>query len=79
VYSTDAYSNNDPHSVKIGYALDGYLIYGRYTASGQPGIDVDLDLCGGHEHDSLGYHYHPSVSCLQFAQGIPLAQTDRIV
>lgn len=61
VYSTDAYSNNDPHSVKIGYALDGYLIYGRYTASGQPGIDVDLDLCGGHEHDSLGYHYHPSV------------------
>jgi len=61
VYTTDAYTNNDPHSVKIGYALDGYLIYGRYTAAGQPGIDVDLDLCGGHSHDAFGYHYHPSV------------------
>eukprot|EP00434_Breviolum_minutum_P030851 symbB.v1.2.027281.t1/scaffold2789.1/size70278/4 len=60
VYTTDAYTNNDPHSVKIGYALDGYLIYGRYTAAGQPGIDVDLDLCGGHSHDAFGYHYHPS-------------------
>ncbi|CAK9078357.1 unnamed protein product [Durusdinium trenchii] len=50
-----------PHTVKIGYALDGYLVYGRYTASNQPGIDVDLDLCGGHSHDSYGYHYHPSV------------------
>ena len=47
---------------RIGYALDGYLIYGRYTAAGQPGIDVDLDLCGGHSHDAFGYHYHPSVT-----------------
>ena len=35
------------------------MIYGRYTASGQSGLDVDLDLCGGHSHDSYGYHYHP--------------------
>ncbi|CAK9094176.1 Hypothetical protein SCF082_LOCUS44275 [Durusdinium trenchii] len=61
VYTADSYTNNDPHTVKIGYALDGYLVYGRYTASNQPGIDVDLDLCGGHSHDSYGYHYHPSV------------------
>ncbi|CAE7242175.1 unnamed protein product, partial [Symbiodinium natans] len=61
VYTLDNYTGSDPHSLTIGYALDGYTIFGRYSESGQPGIDTDLDLCGGHSHDSYGYHYHPSV------------------
>ncbi len=39
------------HSKMFGYALDGIGIY--YNSE-----DSDLDECGGHETDELGYHYH---------------------
>jgi len=49
------------HPPMIGFSLDGYLIYGRYTQAGQEGQDFALDQCGGHEHTTYGYHYHPEV------------------
>jgi len=39
------------HSKMFGYALDGFAIY--YNSD-----DTDLDECGGHETEELGYHYH---------------------
>ncbi len=39
------------HADIFAYALDGY---GIYKNSG----DTDLDECGGHSSDDLGYHYH---------------------
>jgi hypothetical protein len=39
----------------------GYTVYGRYLSTSAPGYSVALDDCGGHVHDSYGYHYHAQV------------------
>ncbi|MBC8283374.1 MAG: YHYH protein [Nitrospinae bacterium] len=44
------------HSPVIGYAFDGFKIYGL---QGQSGITPkDLDQCNGHTDEKRGYHYH---------------------
>jgi hypothetical protein len=51
----------DGHSGVVGYINDGFPIYGY---KGQGGIEMsneDLDLCHGHEHGILGYHYHATL------------------
>lgn len=40
------------HGLHFGYALDGYAIFTALEAAS------DLDQCGGHHSDALGYHYH---------------------
>jgi len=51
----------DGHSEQMGYALDGYPIYGPYSCGGY--MPEDLDDCGGHEHGDIpGYHYHTQPS-----------------
>lgn len=44
------------HSPLIGYAFDGYAIYGPNGEDGQ--APADLDECNGHEDRTRGYHYH---------------------
>src|SRR6185312_9623209 len=44
------------HSPLIGYAFDGFALYGPNGADGQP--PSDLDECNGHEDKEHGYHYH---------------------
>ena len=53
------------HSDLIGYALDGYGIYGEHGEGGKLLHDSDLDACHGHTHAILWdghmqvmYHYH---------------------
>ena len=46
------------HSPLIGYAADGFGLYGKYDATGQ--VPEDLDRCNGHFEADLGYHYHTS-------------------
>jgi len=51
------------HSPIIGWAADGFALYGKYNASG--GEPDDLDRCNGHIEDIDGsgkveYHYHVS-------------------
>ena len=53
------------HSKLMGYALDGYGIYGMRGEDGAVLHDADLDACHGHTHviDWDGkkvamYHYH---------------------
>lgn len=49
---------DDPHqhSPLIGYAFDGYPIYGPNGENGKP--PTDLDTCNGHTDAERGYHYH---------------------
>lgn len=42
------------HGLHFGYALDGYPIFTALPAD----ATSDLDQCGGHSTDALGYHYH---------------------
>jgi hypothetical protein len=44
------------HSPLIGYAFDGYAIYGPNGEDGKP--PTDLDECNGHTDKEHGYHYH---------------------
>ena len=56
------------HSALVGYALDGFGIYGHYGEDGTPLKSADLDPCHGHTHKILWdgktvemYHYHGTV------------------
>lgn len=44
------------HSPLIGYAFDGYGIYGPNGEGGK--VPTDLDACNGHWDAVRGYHYH---------------------
>jgi YHYH protein len=53
------------HSTLVGYALDGFGIYGHQGENGKVLTNVDLDRCHGHTHEVLWngkptkmYHYH---------------------
>jgi hypothetical protein len=46
-------AQSDGHPPLVGYALDGYGLYGAL----EKGED-DTDECGGHTDDVRGYHYH---------------------
>ncbi|HEX6550048.1 MAG TPA: YHYH protein [Gammaproteobacteria bacterium] len=53
------------HSPVIGYAADGFPIYGNLGEDGVPLSDADLDECHGHTHaitfngkTVVMYHYH---------------------
>jgi hypothetical protein len=48
----------DGHSAIFGYAVDGFGIYNPYDENGE--TYDDLDSCGGHTSEELGYHYHAS-------------------
>jgi len=54
--STKEIEQPDSHSPMIGYAIDGFGIYGLLDKNGNN--PTDLDECGGHSDDLRGYHYH---------------------
>lgn len=47
---------DDGHAAKMGYALDGFSIYGMLDQQGNE--SSDLDSCRGHEDETRAYHYH---------------------
>lgn len=49
-------AEQDGHAAQMGYALDGFAIYGMLDQAGNE--SSDLDECRGHEDDTRGYHYH---------------------
>jgi hypothetical protein len=52
---------SDGHSGIVGYINDGFPIYG-YKGVGGVEISNDLlDTCHGHDHGTLGYHYHATI------------------
>jgi hypothetical protein len=50
------------HSPVIGFAFDGFPIYGPYETDGVSAMKLDgrmaLDACNGHSDEKRGYHYH---------------------
>ena len=47
------------HSELLGWAFDGFGLYGRLSIGGE--VPTDLDRCSGHTHEINGtmeYHYH---------------------
>lgn len=61
----DSAGASGQHSALVGYALDGFGIYGQYGEGGRKLTDADLDACHGHTHaiqwdgkTVVMYHYH---------------------
>ncbi len=54
--------NGKQHSPVIGFAFDGFPIYGPYESEGLMAKDATgnatLDSCNGHTDSVRGYHYH---------------------
>ena len=48
-------SKVDGETKLVGYAMDGFPIHSAYEESNQT---PELDECGGHEVEGVGYHYH---------------------
>ena len=50
------------HSPIIGFAFDGFPLYGPYEEANLMAKDIEgvrsLDVCNGHQDDLRGYHYH---------------------
>ena len=57
----DAAPGADGHSGIIGYIRDGLPIYGYHSVGGAELTNSDLDVCHGHSHGTLGYHYHATM------------------
>ncbi len=64
--------NRDDNPI-IGWAFDGFPIYGDTNPDGSPVAAEDLDICNGQPDDIFGYRYHTSddapyiVQCLMGA------------
>jgi hypothetical protein len=50
------------HSPIIGFAFDGFPLYGPYESDGSMAMELKgeqaLDACNGHSDPERGYHYH---------------------
>ena len=77
----DASGDMGRHSDQVGYAFDGFGIYGLHGEDGKLLTDADLDACHGHKHEVMWngrmqviYHYHMtrefpySVGCFRGAE-----------
>ena len=61
------------HSPIIGFAFDGFPVYGPWEASGLMAKDVKgsnaLDVCNGHKDEERGYHYHVTPGRFPYIMG----------
>ena len=57
----DNQSLSDGHSGIVGYINDGFPLYGYRGEGGTELTNAELDMCHGHEHSGLGYHYHATL------------------
>jgi hypothetical protein len=73
-------TTEDGHSALVGYALDGFGIFGHRDVGGKVLTSADLDECHGHTHEIewdgkkvVIYHYHAtwdfpySIGCMRGA------------
>lgn len=59
--NTPFVDKGEGHSPLIGFAFDGYPVYGPYEAAGEMAKDVSgnpLNAFNGHEDKIRGWHYH---------------------
>lgn len=55
----ESMKNKGPAAI-VGWALDGYPIYGNDNPDGTPIMKGDLDVCNGQEDATFGRRYHTS-------------------
>lgn len=60
--------NNAGDDAIIGWAYDGYPIYGDNNPDGTPIAMGILDVCNGQQDDTFGYRYHTSTSAPYIVQ-----------
>lgn len=60
-YGPANYTDVNAHPPLLGFSLDGGYVYGRHFYTTNLGANVPLDLCGGHQHGNMAYHYHNQV------------------
>jgi hypothetical protein len=83
----DDNAGHGQHSDMVGYALDGFGIYGLYGENGAEVVNEDLDACHGHTHKVMFdgknvemYHYHMTREypyTLGCFKGVPGVETRR--
>ena len=77
--------NGQQHSPVIGFAFDGFPIYGPYEAAETMAKDLKgeraLDACNGHLDPQRGYHYHATPGRFPYIvggySGVPEASNNR--
>lgn len=61
------------HSPILGFAWDGFPVYGPYESEGVMAKDLSgenaLDVCNGHSDPERGYHYHVTPGCFPYIIG----------
>ncbi len=73
------------HSPIIGFAFDGFPVYGPYESQGKLAKDLTdqhaLDVCSGHRDEQRGYHYHVTPGRFPYIlggyAGVPEASNNR--
>ncbi len=60
--------DNTAENPIIGWAFDGYPIYGRLNPDGSEIAPGDLDICNGQADDTYGYRYHTSADAPYIVQ-----------
>ncbi len=63
----DAMANAGDDAI-LGWAFDGYPIYGMNNPDGTPIAAGDLDVCNGQPDDTFGYRYHTSADAPYIVQ-----------
>ncbi len=73
--------DGEQHSPVLGFAFDGFPIYGPYEAKDQLARDIPsradsaagtahaLDVCNGHTDSARGYHYHVTPNRFPYVLG----------
>lgn len=77
----------DQHSPLIGFAFDGFGIYGPWESKGVMAQDLTgdtaLDECNGHTDLVRGYHYHVSPNKFPYVlggyRGVPEVSNNRMI
>lgn len=61
------------HSPIIGFAFDGFPVYGPWESAKQMAKDLTgdaaLDVCNGHQDQERGYHYHATPGRFPYVLG----------
>jgi YHYH protein len=69
------------HSPVIGFAFDGFPIYGPYESAGVLAKDLTgvlaLDVCNGHSDLARGYHYHATPGRFPYILGGYAGEVER--
>jgi hypothetical protein len=60
----------------IGWAFDGFPIYGDNNPDGSPISKGDLDICNGQPDETFGYRYHTSAEAPYIVQCLMGVMTD---